>query len=202
VLEIVTGHKHFQIKCETMLELETWQLRLQEVIMLQEKVANVAHGWLLKEEPAQSGSGTQFKHYWFVLFSNGILMYFADMQRAVLGQALGFIPVENCVEETRNASMHTISIKCSFKTWLLATKSKESMLQWAASLKVAAPSDASAKPAIDAVLAQGWCPRARCGRATGLSSSRLRCKSTPRSRRRRPPRVRSASRPRRCSPLR
>lgn len=87
VLEIVTGHKHFQIKCETMLELETWQLRLQEVIMLQEKVANVAHGWLLKEEPAQSGSGTQFKHYWFVLFSNGILMYFADMQRAVLGQA-------------------------------------------------------------------------------------------------------------------
>jgi len=157
VLEIVTGHKHFQIKCETMLELETWQLRLQEVIMLQEKVANVAHGWLLKEEPAQSGSGTQFKHYWFVLFSNGILMYFADMQRAVLGQALGFIPVEDCVEETRNASMHTISIKCSFKTWLLATKSKESMLQWAASLKVAAPSDASAKPAIDAVLAQGWC---------------------------------------------
>ena len=61
------------------------------------------------------------------------------------------------MEETRNASMHTISIKCSFKTWLLATKSKESMLQWAASLKVAAPSDASAKPAIDAVLAQGWC---------------------------------------------
>lgn len=68
---------------------------MQEVIMLQEKVANVAHGWLLKEEASSSG-GSQLKHYWFVLFSNGILMYFSDPNRAVLGQSLGFIPVESC----------------------------------------------------------------------------------------------------------
>eukprot|EP00965_Chrysotila_dentata_P220312 6191704-Pleurochrysis_carterae.AAC.1 len=73
----------------------------QEVIMLQEKVANVAHGWLLKEESGPDngkGIGTQFKHYWFVLFSNGILMYFSGPDRAVLGQALGFVPVEHCTE--------------------------------------------------------------------------------------------------------
>ena len=44
--------------------------------MLQEKVANVAHGWLLKEEFASSEGGkaaekSQLKHYWSVLFSNG-----------------------------------------------------------------------------------------------------------------------------------
>ena len=62
--------------------------------MLQEKVANVAHGWLLKEEfhasaDAKGGAAdkSQLKHYWFVLFSNGILMYFSDPNRAVLGQA-------------------------------------------------------------------------------------------------------------------
>ncbi len=42
----------------------------------QEKVANVAHGWLLKEEAAKSGVGTVFKHYWFVLFSNGTHTFF------------------------------------------------------------------------------------------------------------------------------
>jgi len=167
VLEIVTGHKHFQIKCLHPRELDMWQLRLQEVIMLQEKVANVAHGWLLKEEAGKAGVGTQFKHYWFVLFSNGILMYFEGPQRAVLGQALGFVPVEQCHEHSQ-AHMHTITITCSFTTWLLATKNKESMLQWAASLKVAQPAalaGASAKPAIDAVLAQGWCelPREEAG---------------------------------------
>ncbi len=134
--------------------------------------------------------------------------------------------------------MHTISIKCSFKTWLLATKSKESMLQWAASLKVAAPSDASAKPAIDAVLAQGWCdlPRdtpegevwarhwfvlkssalqiypeeqkkasaaaAPAARSRGARPPTDSFAPFPPSLDRRPPRVRSASRPRRCSPLR
>ena len=38
-------------------ELSQWHLRLQEVIMLQEKVANVAHGWLLKEEGGVGVSG-------------------------------------------------------------------------------------------------------------------------------------------------
>ena len=95
VLEIETGHKTFEIKSHTQAELSKWHLRLQEVIMLQEKVANVAHGWLLKEENAsESGGGTQLRHYWFVLFSNGILMYFTDPNRAVLGQSCGFIPVE------------------------------------------------------------------------------------------------------------
>ena len=97
VLEIVTGHKAFQIRSSEATQIRMWHLRLQEVIMLQEKVANVAHGWLLKEESgteSKLGSGTAFKHYWFVLFSNGILMYFSDPNRAVLGQALGFIPVD------------------------------------------------------------------------------------------------------------
>ena len=31
--------------------------------MLQEKVANVAHGWLLKEEK-DVGGGTALKHFW------------------------------------------------------------------------------------------------------------------------------------------
>merc|ERR1712087_176565 len=90
VLEIMTAHKTFQIKCKLTAEIDTWQLRLQEVIMLQEKVANVAHGWLLKEVSGagtETGIGTQFQHFWFVLFSNGILMYFSGPGRAVLGQA-------------------------------------------------------------------------------------------------------------------
>lgn len=159
VLEIFTGHKHFQIRCNEPHELDMWQLRLQEVIMLQEKVANVAHGWLLKEEPGTNGIATQFKHYWFVLFSNGILMYFEGPQRAVLGQALGFISVESCHEHTQ-AHMHTITIRCSFTSWLLATKNKESMLQWAASLEsaqTAALAGGAAKPVIDAIITQGWC---------------------------------------------
>ena len=48
ILTIETGHKAFAIKAESNRELAQWHLRLQEVIMLQEKVANVAHGWLLK----------------------------------------------------------------------------------------------------------------------------------------------------------
>jgi len=158
VLEIKTSHKSFMIKANLSAEINMWQLRLQEVIMLQEKVANVAHGWLLKEESGSEtamGIGTQFKHYWFVLFSNGILMYFSGPDRAVLGQALGFVPVENCSENSQT-NMHTILIRCSFASWLLATKNKESMLQWAASLKNAAPTKTSSKPVVDAVLAQGW----------------------------------------------
>ena len=50
VLNIETGHKTFELKASSNRELSQWHLRLQEVIMLQEKVANVAHGWLLKEE--------------------------------------------------------------------------------------------------------------------------------------------------------
>ena len=142
MLEIQTAHKMFQIKSPILSDIKLWHLRLQEVIMLQEKVrymplagrprprsrlarllpgspacdapvrshaplplppplptmatqvANVAHGWLLKEEFASAESGakagdkSQLKHYWFVLFSNGILMYFSDPNRAVLGQVL------------------------------------------------------------------------------------------------------------------
>ena len=90
-----------------------WHLRLQEVIMLQEKVANVAHGWLLKEESGTDsplGVGTAFKHYWFVLFSNGILMYFASPDRAVLGQALGFAPVEHCTESSQPNMVNSTTI--------------------------------------------------------------------------------------------
>jgi len=156
VLEIVTAHKSFQIKADLTAEINMWQLRLQEVIMLQEKVANVAHGWLLKEESGDNSSiGTQFKHYWFVLFSNGILMYFSGPDRAVLGQALGFVPVEHCTESSQ-PNMHTILIRCSFASWLIATKNKESMLQWAASLKCAQPSQQTTKQVVDSVLAQGW----------------------------------------------
>jgi len=156
VLEIETGHKTFQIKAPSRIELAQWHLRLQEVIMLQEKVANVAHGWLLKEETGAAGGGTQLKHYWFVLFSNGILMHFSDPNRAVLGQSLGFIPVEQCTESSQSAKQHTLLVKCSFDSWLLATNSKENMLQWAASLHAAQPSKQTIKQAVDLVLAQGW----------------------------------------------
>ena len=146
VLEIETGHKTFQIKSHTSAELAKWHLRLQEVIMLQEKVANVAHGWLLKEENAtETGGGTQLRHYWFVLFSNGILMYFTDPNRAVLGQSCGFIPVENCAESSQSSKQHTLLVKCTFDQWLLATNSKENMLQWAASLHAAKPSQQTNK---------------------------------------------------------
>ena len=155
VLTIETGHKAFSLKADSIRELSQWHLRLQEVIMLQEKVANVAHGWLLKEEQGVGG-GTQLKHFWFVLFSNGILMHFSDPNRANLGQSLGFIPVEQCVENSHSAKQHTLHIKCSFDQWMLATNSKENMLQWAGSLRAAQPSKVSNKPAVDLILAQGW----------------------------------------------
>jgi len=155
VLKIETGHKAFEIKATTNKELSQWHLRLQEVIMLQEKVANVAHGWLLKEEHSPQG-GTQLKHFWFVLFSNGILMHFSDPNRANLGQSLGFIPVEEVVESSHSTKQHTLHIKCSFDQTLLATNSKENMLQWAASLHAAQPTKATNKPVADLILAQGW----------------------------------------------
>jgi len=156
VLVIETGHKAFEIKAGSNRELAQWHLRLQEVIMLQEKVANVAHGWLLKEENSPQGGGTQLKHFWFVLFSNGILMHFSDPNRANLGQSLGFIPVEEVVESSHSAKQHTLHIKCSFDQVLLATNSKENMLQWAASLHAAQPTKNTSKPAVDLILAQGW----------------------------------------------
>jgi len=170
VLEIQTAHKMFQIKSPVLSEIKLWHLRLQEVIMLQEKVANVAHGWLLKEEfnasvdtsgkaggaPAAGADKSQLKHYWFVLFSNGILMYFSDPNRAVLGQALGFIPVESCTESSHSAKQHTLLVKCAFDSWLLATNNKENMLQWAASLHAAQPSKKTERAVVDSMLAQGW----------------------------------------------
>ncbi|KAL1521199.1 hypothetical protein AB1Y20_022751 [Prymnesium parvum] len=167
VLEIETGHKTFQIKAHSRVELAQWHLRLQEVIMLQEKVANVAHGWLLKEETGAAGGKTQLKHYWFVLFSNGILMHFSDPNRAVLGQSLGFIPVEHCAESSQSMKQHTLLVKCSFDSWLLATNSKENMLQWAASLHAAQPSKQTVKQAVDLVLAQGWLDLPKQEEATG-----------------------------------
>ena len=53
--------------------------------------------------------GTQLKHFWFVLFSNGILMHFSDPNRANLGQSLGFIPVEECLESSHSSKQHTVS---------------------------------------------------------------------------------------------
>lgn len=71
-------------------------------------------------------------------------------------QALGFIPVEQCTETSHSAKQHTLLVKCSFSQWLLATNSKENMLQWAASLHAAQPSKKVERQAVDAVLAQGW----------------------------------------------
>jgi len=167
VLEIQTAHKMFQIKSPILSDIKLWHLRLQEVIMLQEKVANVAHGWLLKEEfgsqdaeikarPEKAGEKAQLKHFWFVLFSNGILMYFSDPSRAVLGQALGFIPVETCTESSHSSKQHTLLVKCQFDSWLLATNNKENMLQWAASLHAAQPSKQTERAVVDSMLAQGW----------------------------------------------
>ena len=71
-------------------------------------------------------------------------------------QALGFIPVEQCTETSHSAKQHTLLVKCSFSQWLLATNSKENMLQWAASLHAAQPTKKSNKPVADLILAQGW----------------------------------------------
>jgi len=150
MLEIVTGAKPLRIKA-SMEDICMWQLRLQEIIMLADKVSNVAHGWLLMEVGAK-----QFSHYWFVLFSNGNLMYFSDPESAVLGQALGFVPVEQCTESSPSKNRHFIHIKCSWTSWLLATESKENMLRWSASLHAATPTQGSNKQALDVVLAQGW----------------------------------------------
>jgi len=60
------------------------------------------------------------------------------------------------VEQSINAKSHTLTIKCEYDTWTLATNSKENMLQWAASLHAAQPTKSSSKPAVDLILAQGW----------------------------------------------
>lgn len=80
VLEIVTAAKALRIKA-SLDEIFMWQLRLQEILMLAERVSNVAHGWLLMEVGVK-----KFSRFWFVLFSNGHLMYFVDQESAVLGQ--------------------------------------------------------------------------------------------------------------------
>ena len=69
-------------------------------------------------------------------------------------QALGFIPVEECSVASHSAKQHTLHIKCSYDHWLLATNSKENMLQWAASLQAAQPSRNVEKQAVDLILAQ------------------------------------------------
>ena len=154
VLAIETGHKTFELKANSAKELTQWHLRLQEIIMLQEKVANVAHGWLLKEE--KKDGKTELKNYWFVLFSNGILMQFADPKTANLGQALGFIPVETCEKKSVSAKQDTLTIKCKFDQWLLATNTKDSLAQWGNSLRSAQPGASQAKQAQDLLLEQNW----------------------------------------------
>ena len=98
-----------------------------------------------------------------MLFSNGILMYFSDPNRAVLGQALGFIPVDSCTESSHSAKQHTLLVKCVFDSWLLATNNKENMLQWAASLHAAEPDKKKAvnRAALDVILAQACIGRYR-----------------------------------------
>ena len=56
----------------------------------------------------------------------------------------------------QSSKQHTLHIKCSFDQWLLATNSKENMLQWAASLHAAQPSKQTNKQVADLILAQGW----------------------------------------------
>jgi hypothetical protein len=62
-----------------------------QVIMLAEKVSNIAAGWLLKEELGGGADGRdkQLKNYYFILFSNGVLMRFTDEKTAKLGQVPG-----------------------------------------------------------------------------------------------------------------
>ena len=77
-----------------------------------------------------------------------------SLHRAVLCQALGFIPVESCTESSHSAKQHTLLVKCAFDSWLLATNNKENMLQWAASLHAAQPSKKTERAVVDSVLAQ------------------------------------------------
>jgi hypothetical protein len=62
------------------------------------QVRNVAHGWVRKE------CRGVFEAHWFVLFSNGILMYFDSPTRAMLGEARGFMPVDSCQYAQRDAN--------------------------------------------------------------------------------------------------
>ena len=83
--------------------------------------------------------GTQLKHFWFVLFSNGILMHFSDPNRANLGQSLGFIPVQECMESSHSAKQHTLHIKCEFDQWLLAVRVFVARRLWLHAAKEASP---------------------------------------------------------------
>ena len=64
--------------------------------------------------------------------------------------------VLQCTESSQSSKQHTLLVKCTFDSWLLATNSKENMLQWAASLHSAKPSQQVNKQAVDLVLAQHW----------------------------------------------
>jgi len=159
MLCIETGHKNFELKGQSKKDLPKWHLRLQEVIMLAEKVSNIAAGWLLKEELGGGADGRdkQLKNYYFILFSNGVLMRFTDEKTAKLGQALGFVDVVDVKEQSISAKQHMVRIKCDFDEWTLAATSKDNMTQWANSLKKNLRSKASApKPTTEMILAQGW----------------------------------------------
>ena len=127
--------------------------------MLQEKVANVAHGWLLKEEfaaseGAKAAEKSQLKHYWFVLFSNGILMYFDSPMRAMLGEARGFMPVAECAFVdvwVRTGEPHVLSVRCASAAcapWLLAGEDHRTTSQWGGVLRDAARFAGTRTPAV------------------------------------------------------
>lgn len=136
-MPVDAGHEAFEIRTDDPKELAIWHLRLQEITMLRGKVANVAEGWLYNHN---KGGFTE----WFVLYSNSVLMCFSDPDHASLGQAQGFIAVEEC-KGSQLLNKHTIQLKSRHDSWTLGTDTKETMLEWVASLGAAADTKSACK---------------------------------------------------------
>ena len=115
VLQVYTRHKVIDMKPQAG-EFRSWHLRLQELLLT--RVEAVHSGFLHKEklldaadavtstriEASEAMSDTppnRFCRYFFVLYANGILVYFSDPDSAVLGQARGFMPVETAFAHSR-----------------------------------------------------------------------------------------------------
>ena len=106
MLELLTTDTILQIAPKP-LDLRMWQLRLQE--LLQTQFAVMADGWMFKDNneipdkgwvsfirsaSADSGQKRNVCLYWFVLYSNAVILYYSSDETARLGEARGFIEVD------------------------------------------------------------------------------------------------------------
>ena len=103
VLQLYTRHKVLDLRPPPR-DFPTWQLRLHELLMTRESVVHSGYLHKVNTEASQARGGgwtsraesiARYSRYWFVLYSNGVLLYFTDAQSAHLGQARGFLRVED-----------------------------------------------------------------------------------------------------------